>query len=87
MISWPPEPYVPQSLDVPFARKNIIWLRIMHPPFPLLPPGPPCPGRLFAWLTGLEPSQRVNEVDIVEEVANYILPLVLGVAEVSIQVA
>ncbi len=54
MISWPPEPLVPKPPDVPFASKDIIWLRIMHPPFPLVPPGPPCPGRLLLGSTGLD---------------------------------
>ncbi len=54
MVSWPPEPHVPKPLDVPFTCKNIIWLLVVHPPFPLMPPGPPCPGRLFVWSTGCE---------------------------------
>ena len=53
VVSWPPEPHVPK-LDVSLARKNLIWLQIVHPPFPLVPLGPPCPGRLFAWLAGHE---------------------------------
>ena len=59
----------------------------MHPPFPLVLPGPPCPGRLFAGSTGCESSRRVNEVDIVEEIANYLLPFVPGFVEINIQIS
>ncbi len=85
VISWPLEPHVPKPPDVYFTRKDIIWLGIMHPPFPLVPPGPPCPGRLFAGSTGRELSRRVNEVDIVKEIANYLLPFVPGFVEINIQ--
>ena len=59
----------------------------MHSSFPPLPPGPPCPGRLFAGSTGRELSRRVNEVDIVKEIANYLLPFVPGFIEINIQVS
>ena len=76
-----------RPLDVPFARKNIVWLRVVHPPFPLVPPGPPCPGLLFVWSTGCELPQRVNEVDIIKEIINKFLPLVPGFSEINIQVS
>ena len=87
MISWPPEPYVPKPPDVLFACKAIVWLRIMHSPLSLVPPGPPCPGQLFAGSTGRKSSRRVNEVDIVEEITNYLLVLVPGFVEINIQVS
>jgi len=42
---------------------------------------------LFGGSTGREPSRRVNEVDIVEEIANYLLPFVPGLIEINIQVS
>jgi hypothetical protein len=41
---------------------------------------------LFAGSTGRESSRRVNEVDIVKEIVNYLLPFVLGFVEINIQV-
>jgi hypothetical protein len=87
VISWPPEPHVPKPPDVPFACKDIICLRIIHPPFPLVMPGPPCLGQLFAGSTGHELSRCVNKVDIVKEIVNYLLPLVPGFTEKNIQVS
>ena len=83
MVSWQTEPYDPKPLDVPFARKNIVSLRVGHPPFPLVPPGPPCRGQLFVRSsTGCESPQRVNKVDIVKEINNN----VPGFSEINIQV-
>jgi hypothetical protein len=86
VMLWPQEPYVPKPLDVPFARKDVTWLQKMCPPFSLVPPGPPCPSQLFAGLTGNESSRRVNEVDIVDEIANYLLPFVPRFVKINIQV-
>ena len=52
VVSWPSEPNVPKLPCVSPNRKNVIWLRVMRPPLPLVAPGPPCPGQLFAWSTG-----------------------------------
>ncbi len=42
---WPSEPNVPKLPGISSTCKNVIWLRVMRPPFPLVPPGPLFPGR------------------------------------------
>ncbi len=84
---WSESWYHGHPLDVPFTRKNIIWLLVVHPPFPLVPPGPPCLGRLFVWSMGRESPRRVNEVDIVEGINNKFLPLIPRFSKINIQVS
>ncbi len=75
-------PYVP---NISLPSHDVIRLGVMPSPRPLLPPCPPSPGRLHPTLPQIELARQVNEVYLVKQVGDGLLPLVARVFEAGVQ--
>ena len=70
-----PKAHTPKCLRVHPPGHNIIWLGVIPPSPPSLPPSPSCPRSLSSALALNKLARRVDDVDFVEKIRNDLLTL------------